>query len=517
MLVVETIAKIRRAFFIQGKSIKAICRELRVSRKVVRKVIRSGTTEFRYKREEQSLPKIGRWRDTLDQLLSANETKAARERLTLIRIFEELRGRGYEGGYDAVRRYARRWAKDRGTATAEVYVPLSFAPGEAYQFDWSHEIVLLSGVTVTVKVAHIRLCHSRMLFVRAYPRETQEMVFDAHDRAFTLFKGTCRRGIYDNMKTAVETVFVGKDRLYNRRFLQMCSHYLIEPVACTPASGWEKGQVENQVGLVRQRFFTPRLRFKSYDELNAWLVDQCVAYAKAHHHPEFADRTIWEMFEAERPKLVPYAGRFDGFHSVPASVSKTCLVRFDNNKYSVVASAVGRPVEVHAYADSIVIRQDGRIVAAHPRSFGRGETLYDPWHYVPVLARKPGALRNGAPFKDWVLPAAMERVRRKLASVDDGNRQMVDILTAVLTDGLAAVEAACAEAITHGVHSADVILNILARQRDPAPPITILTPAALTLRHAPIADCTRYDSLRRTIQWNEPNSSTSWANSSSSA
>jgi hypothetical protein len=131
------------------------------------------------------------------------------------------------------------------------------------------------------------------------------------------------------------------------------------------------------------------------------------------------------VFEAERPKLVPYAGRFDGFHAVPASVSKTCLVRFDNNKYSVAASAVGRQVEVHAYADRIVIRQNGRIVAEHSRSFGRGHTAYDPWHYVPVLARKPGALRNGAPFKDWVLPAAMERVRRKLASADDGNRQMV--------------------------------------------------------------------------------------------
>src|SRR6266436_5931402 len=166
----------------------------------------------------------------------------------------------------------------------------------------------------------------------------------------------------------------------------------------------------------------------------------------------------------------------------PASVSKTCLVRFDNNKYSVAAGAVGRPVEVHAYADRIIIRQDGRIVAEHPRSFGRGDTFYDPWHYVPVLARKPGALRNGAPFKDWVLPAAIERVRRKLAGADDGNRQMVDILTAVLTDGLPAVEAACAEAIAHGVHSANVVLNILARQRDPAPPATILTPAALTLR-----------------------------------
>ena len=195
---------------------------------------------------------------------------------------------------------------------------------------------------------------------------------------------------------------------------------------------------------------------------------------------------------------MPLGSRFDGFRARQASVSKTCLVRFDNNKYSVTASAVGRPVEVQAYADRIVIRQDGRIVAEHPRSFGRGETTYDPWHYVPVLARKPGALRNGAPFKDWVLPAAIERIRRKLATTDDGNRQMVDILNAVLTDGLPAVEAACAEAIAHGVHSADVVLNILARQRDPTPPANILTPAALILRHAPIADCARYDNLRRT-------------------
>jgi hypothetical protein len=300
---------------------------------------------------------------------------------------------------------------------------------------------------------------------------------------------------------------VGKERAYNRRFLQMCSHYLVEPVACTPASGWEKGQVENQVGVVRQRFFTPRLRVKSLEELNAWLLDRCVAYARAHQHPEFKDRTIWEVFEEERSKLIAYVDRFDGFHSVQASVSKTCLVRFDNNRYSVMAKAVGRPVDVHAYADRIVIRQDGEVVGEHSRSFARGKTLYSPWHYVPVLARKPGALRNGAPFKDWVLPAGLERVRRKLASVSDGDRQMVNILAAVLVDGLPAVEAACAEALRQGVHSADVILNILARRRDVAAPITILTPAALRLRHTPAADCDRYDRLRRP-PWNAPISST---------
>jgi transposase len=194
MLIVETIARIRREHFIKGKTIKEIARDLKVSRNTVRKVLRSGKTLFEYERSIQPRPKLGRWAAELDELLAANAAKSAREQLTLIRIFEELRGRGYDGGYDAVRRYARRWSKERGQSTAAAYVPLSFAPGEAYQFDWSHEIVLLNGVTMLVKVAHVRLCHSRMLFARAYPRETQEMVFDAHDRAFTLFKGTCSRG-----------------------------------------------------------------------------------------------------------------------------------------------------------------------------------------------------------------------------------------------------------------------------------------------------------------------------------
>ena len=494
---VDTIARVRRAFHVQGWSVKRISRELHVSRNTVRKILRSGETVFGYERERQPKPRIDPWRAQLDGFLSANRVKPERERLTVIRIFEELCELGYEGSYDAVRRYAKSWAKAQGSATADAYVPLFFAPGEAYQFDWSHEIVVINGVTTTVKVAHVRLCHSRMMFVRAYSRETQEMVFDAHERAFAFFRGTCTRGIYDNMKTAVETVFIGKDRQYNRRFLQMCSHYLVDPVACTPASGWEKGQVENQVGLVRERFFTPRLRFRTYDELNAWLLDRCIAWAKAHRHVEQPERTIWEVFEEERGALVPYRGPFDGFHALPVSVAKTCLVRFDNNKYSVMSTAVGRPVDIHAYADRIVIRQDGAVVGEHARCFGRGETVYNPWHYVPVLARKPGALRNGAPFRDWPLPSAMERIRRRLKSMHDGDRQMVEILSAVLTDGIGAVDAACQEALDHGVCSSAVIINILTRRRDPAPAVTILTPDALRRRHEPQADCARYDSLRR--------------------
>ena len=192
MLIVETIAKVRRAYFVHQKAIKAICREFGLSRRVVRKVIRSEATEFRYERSRQPLPRIDPWRDQLDALLLANTEKPARERLTLVRVFEELHGLGYAGGYDAVRRYARVWRTARGATMAAAYVPLSFAAGEAYQFDWSHEIVVLGGVTSTVKVAHLRLCHSRMPFVRAYPRESQEMVFDAHSRPLIFPKAAAR-------------------------------------------------------------------------------------------------------------------------------------------------------------------------------------------------------------------------------------------------------------------------------------------------------------------------------------
>jgi hypothetical protein len=254
--------------------------------------------------------------------------------------------------------------------------------------------------------------------------------------------------------------------------------------------------VEKQVGIVRQRLFSPRLKFNSYIELNAYLLDRCVAYAKAAAHPEQKEKTIFEVFEAEREALIPLRGPFDSFRATVASVSKTCLVRFDRNKYSVMAKAVGRPVDIHVYAERVVVRQDGEIVGEHVRCFGRDQTVYDPWHYVPVLARKPGALRNGAPFKEWTLPASLEKVRRKLAGVKDGDRQMVSILTGVLTDGLAPVETACREALASGAASADVILNILARSQAPLPSGPVQTPESLQLQHVPLSDCARYDNLR---------------------
>src|SRR5665647_36420 len=485
MLIVETVVRIRREHA-GGKAIKAIARDLRLSRKVVRKAIRSPEGAFAYERSVQPLPRIGPFQDRLDTLLIENEARSRRDRLRMTRIHDLLVREGFEGSYDAVRRYAARWTAERRKDAGDgvpAFIPLLFKPGEAYQFDWSHEDIEIAGKPMRVKVAHMRLCASRAVYVRAYPRETQEMVFDAHARGFAFFGGVPLRGIYDNMKTAVTTVFVGKERVFNRRFLVMVDHYMVEPTACSPAAGWEKGQVENQVQTIRGRFFQPRLRFASLEELNGWLEAECRRWAAMRPHPEQKDMTVAQALEVERPALQPMLAPFDGFHETQHAVTGTCLISFDRNRYSVAARAVRCAVQVRAYADRIVVRLGDEVIAEHPRFFGRDRTIYDPWHYLPVLVRKPGALRNGAPFQGWELPPALARLRRKLGGGDEADRRFVRVLAAVSSDGPEAVEAAIREALDAGAASDEVILNILSRHREPPPVRPLDVVVDLKLNH----------------------------------
>jgi len=495
MLVVETIAKIRRYYFVEGKKIREISREMNISRNTVRKVIRSEATEHRYERNRQPLPRLGQYVSKLEDLLEQDWKRPRKRRLTAMRLYELLQEEGYAGGYDSIRRFAKQWREKKGKQPGGAYIPLSFSPGDAYQFDWSHEQVILGGVGQKVKVAHFRLCHSRHFFVVAYPRESTEMVFDAHNRAFSFFGGTCRRGIYDNMSTAVTKVLHGKERVFNRRFVQLCSHYLVEPVACTPGSGWEKGQVEKQVKNIREWLFTPRPRFNDFEELNSWLADQCLAISKKRNHPENKERTIYEVFQEEQPSLIPTCVPFDGYSEKECRVSKTGLVGFDRNYYSVSSKVAGRTATVRATADLIQVIKDGKVVGEHVRCFGRGKTVYDPWHYLGILEKKPGGLRDGAPFKDWELPAALLRMQQRLLSRPGGDREFVEILHAARNHGLDITERACSKALSDNTVRSEVVLNLISRELDPPEVEPASTPESICLKEEPLADCRRYDAL----------------------
>ena len=322
------------------------------------------------------------------------------------------------------------------------------------------------------------------------------MVFDAHSRAFEFYGGVPRKMIYDNPKTIVDTIFTGKNRKFNRRFLSLMNHYLVEPIACTPAAGWEKGQVERQVGIMRYRLFVPKLRFADIAELNRWLEQRCQQMGDKPH-PQDRDRSIDAVFSEEKRALRPAMSRFDGYYERLCRVQSTSIIHYDRNQYSAPSPYVGKAVSVRAYAECIRIVANDQIIAQHERCFGRGQTIFDPWHYVPILKMKPGALRNGAPFVDWDLPKSLKQLKVAYLKREGGDREFVQLLLLIQDHGLEPVTVACELAIESNTIQLSVITNLIHRLVEPpsAPATSIVDAPILTT--PPLANVGRYDQLWR--------------------
>lgn len=254
------------------------------------------------------------------------------------------------GSYESVNLVVRSFRRESEAKGNQVFIPLSFDPGESFQFDWGEEEILLAGVITRVKAARIKLCYSRHSLVIVYPNEQLEMVMAAHAASFEFFAGCAKNGIYDNMKTAVKKILSGKGRILNEKFTQMASHYLFEPILCTPAAGWEKGRVEKQGGDTRRNFFTPILKGETYEEINAQLREMSLSWSKTTKHPDFKDKTVFEVYEEERPYLIKYRGEFEGYRLHPIIVSSLSLVQYDTNMYSAPCEYVGLSVQIKSYA-----------------------------------------------------------------------------------------------------------------------------------------------------------------------
>ena len=336
------------------------------------------------------------------------------------------------------------------------------------------------------------------------------MLFDAHTRSFAALGGIARRGIYDNMKTAVDKVLKGKGRTVNVRFAVMCAHYLYDPDFCNVASGWEKGRVEKSVQDSRRRIWidAAKQRFGSFVELNAWLADRCRALWQEVRHPEHKQFSVAEMLEHERAHLMPMPKAFDGYVEKPARVSSTCLVSVARNRYSVPCELAGQMVSTRLYPGRVVVVAGDAIVASHERRGDEGQTTYDWQHYIPLIQRKPGAKArrplcgpgNGAPFAD--LPEALQQLRRGLLREPGGDRVMAQVLAQVLaivpTAGLDAVLVAVALALESappsGRVSVEHVVNVLGRLTAAAAPESAQT--TLQVSTPPLADTARYDRLR---------------------
>ena len=502
MIDVAILSVIRRWHLREGVSIREISRRTKLSRNTIRKYLTNGAVEAVYpKRRNRS--KLDGYAEELASWLKRESVRGRKERRNLKQLHRDLMKCGYTGSYDRVAAFSRVWRRQRqeaSTVSRNAFVALVFAPGEAFQFDWSEDWVVIGAERTKLMVAQFKLCHSRAFMLRAYLLQSHEMLFDAHNHCLAALGGVPRRGIYDNMKTAVDRVGRGKARVVNARFKAMASHFLFEAQFCTPGAGWEKGQVEKNVQDARPRLFHDAPGFAELCEVNVWLEQRCRELWDEIHHPEQPQRTVAEVWADERAHLMCMPAPFDGFVEHTKRVSPTCLIAFERNRYSVPASFANRPVSVRVYAERIVIGAEGQVIAEHPRVLARGRdyrpgrTLYDWRHYLTVLQRKPGALRNGAPFAE--LPQPFKRLQALLLKRPGGDREMVESLALVLHHDEQAVLRAAELALEAGAASKQHVLNILSRLLQASPPSPIDIPDALTLLNEPKADVHRYDRLR---------------------
>lgn len=355
---------------------------------------------------------------------------------------------------------------------------------------------MIGGIHRKILAAHTKLCASRAFLICAYPTQSHEMLFNAHTRAFTALGGVPKRGIYDNMKTAVDKVCKGKGRIVNTRFFAMTAHYLFDPDFCNVASGWKKGVVEKNVQDSHRRVWieAKQQRFSTFGELNTWLEGHCRALWASLHHPNYASLTIADVLEQEQLYLMPMPIPFDGYVEVLARVSSTCLVSVQRNRYSVPCHLANHRVAVHLYPDRIAIYAEHSMTACHQRLYERDQTSYDWQHYIPLIDRKPGALRNGAPFAD--MPMSLVKLQTELRRREHqiGDRIMAKVLAAVPVHGLDAVLVAVDKVLESGAPSAEHVLNVLARLKPPILPEQAAT--SLTLQEEPLANMARYDRLQ---------------------
>ncbi len=487
------LGKVRRLYYRDRLTLSEIERRTGLTRKTVRKWLNAPEgIEPKYRRRDGD-NKITPYAGLLLKMLEIDARRPKRERRTALKLYAELKALGFDGDYSRVTEFIRRWREDGGTAVVKAFVPLKFEPGEAHQFDWSEEHIVIGGVWRKVQLAHLKLCYSRAFVVQAYPAQSHEMLFDAHTRAFAALGGIPRRGIYDNMKTAVDRVKKGKSRIVNTRFAAMASHYLFDPDFCNVASGWEKGVVEKNVQDSRRRIWqeAAQERFGSFTELNLWLLAKCRALWGELKHPEF-DLTLAEMLEQEQTSLMPMIAPFDGYVETIGKVSSTCLVLEGRNRYSAPCELVGQMVSIRTYPERIDLVAHDAVVASHPRCFGRNEARYDWQHYIPLIERKPGALRNGAPFAD--MPEPLQRLRGLLLKREGGDRVMAKVLAVVPKHGLEAALVAVELVLESGNLSVEHIENVLNRLKPSPPPAQVET--GLEVEEVPVADTVRYDGLR---------------------
>jgi len=476
MITVEKKEQIRRAYYIEGKSIRQIQRETGCHRQTIRKALEDGfEPHYRLKKPRPS-PVLDPVKPIIDRWLAEDQERPPKQRHTARRIYERLTTEyGFQGAESTVRRYVGQRRKE---LRSQVFIPLSYAPGRTAQVDFGEAQVIIAGELLTAQLFCLRLGYSKQPFVTALPTQAQEAFFEGHVRGFQFLGGVPREIVYDNLKAAVKRILEGHNREEQAAFIAFRSHYLFESRFCTPGQAHEKGLAEGLVGYARRNWFVPMPEHPTWEALNAYLEEKC--RAEGRRRLRGMEMTIGEALALEQAHLLPLPAQpFPCCTLHPVQANGFGLVTFQTNRYSVPADHAHEARWLRAFVDRVEITNGRQTLAVHPRCYGREQDILNPLHYLPLLEQRPGAWEQAKPIQEWqqrwpavydhYLAALRERLPRAQAT-----REFVRILRMHEDYPEAIIAQALEQALCAHCYSADGVKQLLLRLTEPCTPMAPL-------------------------------------------
>ena len=465
MLKVEQYEYVRTGYRVYGLSIAELSRQTGHSRTTIRKVLQNELSGYQ-KRSYQPFPVLQGYMHLIDSWLEDDKEQHSKQRHTARRIYHRLiKEYGYQGSEPTVRRYVRQAKARLNIGGKKAFIPGIPDPGLEAEMDWGDFTAVIAGETMKLKLFCLRSKYSGKCFVRAYPVERQQALFDAHIRAFSFFGGIFRRLIYDNLTTAVQKVLKGKKRIEQDSFARFRAYYTFEASFCNPGEGHEKGGVEGLVGFARRNFLVPVPQVDSLEELNQYLLEECIAYGQ--HNIDKRNQSVAEFFEQEKDQLLSLPARpYSNEMTVSGKVDHYSTVIVDKNRYSVPVEHAGFKVQVILSVDRVTIFYDGRKIACHQRAYGNSKWILNPGHYLILLHMRPGAFDTARPIKEWrsQWPESHETLLQRLRTAQGtskGTKAYIEVLMLYQEFDHGTVKEAVELAVNAGVSSVQAIRHLI--------------------------------------------------------
>lgn len=472
MLKVDQYDFIRTGYRVYGKKIKQIARETGHSKNTIRKVLRGEYNGYK-ERHNQPFPVLEPYLETIDGWLASDKERPKKQRHTAVRVYNRLITEyGFKGAETTVRRYVRQAKLRLGLNGHQVFIPCDPEAGVEAEVDWGRCHAILGGEKTLLKLFCMRSKYSGKHFVRCYPCERQQALFDGHIRAFSFFGGIFPKLIYDNLTTAVQRIFKGKNRELQESYNKFRAYYNFASVFCNPGQGHEKGGVEGLVGYARRNYMVPIPEADTLEQLNGRLLAASVAYGD--HRISGRQHSVSELYEQEKNHLLALPDLpFGNLQTATGKVNKYSTVVVDKNRYSVPTQYAYCKANVVLHVDRVEMFYANKKIASHDRLFSNNQWSLHPGHYLELIQQRPQAFYSARPIRQWrsSWPDCLERLLElfiKKQGDTKGVKDFISVLMLYKDHDAKAIEAAIGQALHANTGSSDAVKHILLNGHDQA-------------------------------------------------